>query len=376
MIRPRVCFVLPSLNGGGAERAAVAVMNALDADRFDLELCLFRRVGAYLGEVAPHISVRQVGDGARLGRIRGLRRFFAANRPAIVMSFLSYLSVFAAARWANAGIKFVINQQTPVSAFLEDRDFRWREPLRRALFERGVRTVYPRADLVVATSEGVRQDLVSHFGVAPSRVEVVHNPVDLSGIARLAQEPIEAGLAGPDDRIVVAAGRLAEVKNFPLLISAVGLLASRMPIRLWILGQGDEQPALARQVVERGLADRVTWLGFQANPWRYMARAHVFALTSRYEGFGNVLIEAMACGVPVVATSSSGTRDIVQHGVNGLLVEAHDPEAVADALAALLEHRGRAQALAANARRSLDHYDVAAVAERYASLLGALVSRS
>ena len=372
MTRPRICFVLPSLHGGGAERAAVTLVNALDPGRFDLELCLFARRGAYLPDVAPHVAIREVGGGSRWRRIADLRRFFRATAPAIVMPFLSYVSVFAAVRRASRRIKFVINQQTPVSAFLDDRDFRWHEPVRRALFEGGVRAVYPRADLVVATSDGVGRDLVTRFGVEPARVAVVHNPFDVAALRRRAAEPIESGLSEAGDRIIVAAGRLADVKNVPLLIAAAARLASRLPIRVWILGRGDDEAALRRQAEDCGLADRVHWLGFQANPWRYIAKAHVFALTSRYEGFGNVLVEAMACGVPVVATASSGTREIVAHDVNGLLVERHEPDAVADALADVLE-RGRGAALAAAASAAVGGYDVPHVAGRYASLFEDLV---
>jgi glycosyltransferase involved in cell wall biosynthesis len=372
--RARVCFVLPSLNGGGAERAAVTVMNALDRDRFEPELCLFRREGAYLDQVARDVRVREIGDGAsRFGRVSALRRMFEATRPHVVMSFLSYVSVFVAARWARGGIRFVINQQTPVTAFLEDGDFRWHQPGRRAVFERGVRLVYPRADSIVATSQGVRDDLVTTFGVRRDRVTVLHNPVDLARTAMLAREPIERAAAEPGERIIAAAGRLADVKNFPLLIAAVGLLAERMRVRLWILGHGEEEAALRGLVAELGLTDRVTFLGFQSNPWRYIARADVFTLTSRYEGFGNVLIEAMACGVPVVATSSSGTREIIEHGVNGVLVDAHTPAAVARALQQVLEDRTAAERLVAQARARMADYDVPVVTGRYQALFESLM---
>ena len=96
-----------------------------------------------------------------------------------------------------------------------------------------------------------------------------------------------------------------------------------MPARLCILGQGEFEGTLRQLIAARGLGDAVSLAGFQANPWKFIARADVFLLTSRYEGFGNVLIEAMACGVPVVATASAGTRDIVQHGIDGLLVDVH-----------------------------------------------------
>jgi glycosyltransferase involved in cell wall biosynthesis len=152
----------------------------------------------------------------------------------------------------------------------------------------------------------------------------------------------------------VAAGRLAEVKNYPLLIEAFAIVRRRIPASLFILGQGDQERALRALIGERGLGDCVHLVGFRANPWRYMARADVFALTSRYEGFGNVVVEAMACGVPVVATSSAGTEEIVSPGVDGVLVPSHDAASFAAALETLLADEPRRRSLAAGAKASAE----------------------
>ena len=136
---------------------------------------------------------------------------------------------------------------------------------------------------------------------------VVHNPVDVDAVAppRASRSTRRtSALARP---VIVAAGRLAEAKNYPLLIDAIAALRQQIDARLFILGTGEPRRRSVRGS-ERGLDASIILCGFQKNPWKYIARADVFALSSRYEGFGNVLIEAMACGVPVVATSSAGTR--------------------------------------------------------------------
>jgi glycosyltransferase involved in cell wall biosynthesis len=147
------------------------------------------------------------------------------------------------------------------------------------------------------------------------------------------------------------------------------VLRRRMPARLFILGQGDQEPALRALIQARGLGDAVHLCGFQVNPWKYIARADVFALTSRYEGFGNVLVEAMACGVPVVATSSPGTRDIVSPGDDGILVERHEPEAVAAALHEVLSDAALRQRMSEAARRHVERYRTEAVALAYDRVL-------
>ena len=368
-----MAFVLPSLHGGGAERAAVKIANGLRTDGYDLTLYLFAREGAYLNEVSPAIRiVAPTQPEGRVGRLVSLRRFLAAERFDVVVSFLSHFTVFAAVRSAGSRAKYVISQQTPLSAFLTDADYHWRRPLNRRVFAAVARTIYPRADLIAATSEGVGDDLVRSYGVARDRIEVVHNPVDVEDVSRLAAEPLDPSLA-PDGRpTIVTAGRLADAKNLPLLVASLKQLAERVDFRAWILGQGDREAALRRDLTAAGLDGRVRLLGFQANPWKFMAAADVFVLTSHYEGFGNVLIEAMASGTPVVATASFGTREIVRHGETGLLVDRHEPDAVASALASIVEDPARRQRLAANAKASSREFALDVVTHRCDEVFRAL----
>src|SRR5262249_58467708 len=132
------------------------------------------------------------------------------------------------------------------------------------------------------------------------RIRIVHNPVDLNAIAAASAESLdplhERAWTRP---AVVAAGRLADAKNYPLLLDAFAILRRTVPARLFILGEGEREASMREQIARLGLDDAVVLLGFQRNPWKYIARADAFALTSRYEGFGNVLVEAMACGVPM-----------------------------------------------------------------------------
>jgi glycosyltransferase involved in cell wall biosynthesis len=359
-----VVFVAPSLNGGGAERAAVTVLNALDASTYARALYLFRREGPYLRDVGAGIELTAASADGRIARLRQLADFLRAWKPDVVVSFLSYFSTYLAMRLAGSSAAFVINQQTPLTAFLSDRDYAWRKPVRRRAFEAVARIVYPRADAVVATSRGVGDDLSAHFGVAPDRIETIPNPFDLDAIARAAQEPL--GLAVPGDvPVIVSAGRLAEAKNWPLLIDALRLLRSERAFHALILGQGELEADIRRRVQDAGLTADVTLCGFQSNPWKFMARGDVFVLTSHYEGFGNVLVEAMACGTPVVATASPGTRAIVESGTNGLLVEQHDARAVADALGQVLGDDALRAALRAGATARAHDFEAGAVADAY-----------
>jgi glycosyltransferase involved in cell wall biosynthesis len=369
----KICFVIPTLTSGGAERVAVTVLGALDGRRHTRVLYLFSAENAvYLDQVAPGIRVVVAAEQSWIGRLRGLAAFLREFQPDVVMPFLSYFITAIAVRLAGVESVVIFNQGTPTSGFLDDPDFAWQRPWRRRLFAWMTRFFYGRADAIVATSQGVADDLAANYGVPRAKIHVLHNPVDLDAIRRQASEPI-ASEANGDRPVVAAAGRLAGVKNYPLLIAAIAELQARTAVHVWILGEGPERARLETLARERGLGSLVRFLGFQQNPWRYIARADVFALTSSYEGFGNVLIEAMACGTPVVATKSPGTVEIIADGETGALVD-HDARSIADAIGALLGDPAKREAQAARARASVGHYALPAVAERYDRLFQELTA--
>jgi len=371
----RICFVLPSLNGGGAERAAVNILNALDSAKWDRSMYLFRREGPYLEALDPSIRLASGDVDSRSGRWLALRQFLRATRPELVVSFLSYFTVLTATRAAGVGARVVFNQQTPMSAFLEDADYHWRQPWHRHAFELVTRVGYRLADAIVTTSAGVADDLVARFGVTRDRISVLHNPVDLRAIDAAAAEPLDRAhdwlWSHP---AIVAAGRLADAKNYPLLLDAFALVRKKLAAKLFVLGEGEREASLREQVDRLGLGSSVVFCGFQRNPWRYIARADIFALSSRYEGFGNVLIEAMACGVPVVATSSSGTREIVRDGVDGLLVDVHEPAALAAAFERLLRDDALRRRMSEEARRRAAAFDLPAIAAAYGQMFAEAVA--
>lgn len=368
--RQRVCFVIPSLAGGGAERVAVQVLKALDRSRWDRSLFLFERAGPFLADVSPDITLESADVTSRIGQWRALRRFIRKAKPDVVVAFLSYWSALTATRAAGVGAKVVFAIGTPVGAFLSDPDYRWSQPWNRRVFTTVMRTACALADRIIATSTGVADDLIESVGSTAARIRVVHNPVDVREIASAAREPIDAADEARWKRpVIVAAGRLAEVKNYALLIEAFAILRRRTVATLFILGTGDEEANLRSRIASHGLVDSVHLCGFRRNPWSYMARADVFALTSRYEGFGNVLVEAMACGVPVVATRSAGTLEVITPGADGLVVDQHEPAAFASALASVIDNGELRAQMAATARLHADRYRTDTIARDYDRVL-------
>lgn len=364
----KICFVIPSLTSGGAERVAVTVLSALDATHERVLYLFSGDNGVYFDHIAPGVRVVIARRQSRVGRLVELASFLKSTRPDVVMPFLSYFITAIAAWLARIPARVVFNQGTPTSGFLADQDFSWRGPLRRRVFALLTTWFYRRADAVVVTSQGVADDLATHYGVPRGCMRVLHNPVDLDAITAAARVPVET--ATEDGPLLVAVGRLSSVKDYPLLIEALALVPRA---RAWILGEGPDRAMLEQLAADQGVGDRVRFWGFQPSPWPFMAAADVLVLTSVYEGFGNVLIEAMACGTPVVATRSPGTVEIITDNVNGLLVD-HEPQAVAAGISRLLTDRALRDRLVAQASTDVRSYALPAVTGRYERLFAELVA--
>jgi glycosyltransferase involved in cell wall biosynthesis len=228
--------------------------------------------------------------------------------------------------------------------------------------ETAMRWLYPRADAVVAVSKGVAQDLLNLMPQLKPKLTVIYNPVIDAAFYAKADAPVEHPWFQPHQPpVVLAAGRLVALKGYDTLLRAFARVRQQMPARLVILGEGSERPNLERLAAELGVAADVDMPGFDPNPFRYMKRAGVFVLSSRYEGLPNVLIQALACGCPVVSTDCpSGPSEILDGGRYGVLVPVDDVEAMARAIVrALLGQVAPAPA------EWLEQFRVEAVAEQY-----------
>ena len=277
----KICFVLPSLNGGGAERAAVHILNALDAARVgsvDVSLPSRRAVSRRVS--TARLRCRR-GDTARASAAGcALRRFLRASRPDVVVSFLSYFSVLTATRAARhrrarrlqpADADDRVPRTTPTTTGARP----WRRRLFSAGDARRLRAGRPRSS---RRRTAWPTTWFRSFGVAAARIQRDAQP---GGSRRRSRGCAPSRSTPAHERdwtrpVIVAAGRLADAKNYPLLIDAMAVLRERVPARLFILGQGDSRRELRARIVERhGLEDAVVLCGFQENPWKYIARADV-----------------------------------------------------------------------------------------------------
>lgn len=367
-----IAFFLPHLGGGGAEMNAVRVANAMAERGCRVSLVTVRPGGPYEPQVSTKVNLVSLGSSAKVSStttamfraVPALRRWLAANRPDILVPVMDLPSVAAllAAGFGSRRPRIVLNIQNNPDA-----------KARQGWVIRGViaaaRLLYPRADSVVALSKGVGETLSRRIPELQGRIHIIPNIGYSPDFAQRAAEPVEEQLPS-GRRLLVAVGRLVEQKGYPVLLDAMARLKGRIDCELWILGTGPLEGELKSLSSRLGLEDRVRFLGFRKNPYAYMARADLFVLSSLWEGFGNVIVEAMAAGAPVVvADCPYGPAEIVSDGRNGRLVPIRDPAALADAIEQVLGDASLRQLLRDGGSARARDYDSATVADRWLEAL-------
>lgn len=344
----RLALFLPSLRGGGAERVMVHLARGFAERGFQVDLVLAKAEGPYLAEVPPSVRVVDLRASRVLFSLPGLVRYLRKERPYALLSALNHANVIVclAHRLARVPSRLVISEHNTLSASRPQN-------ARGRLLPWFMRWTYPWADAVIAVSQGVAEDLVRTLGISAERVKVIYNPVVDDDLLTKSKEPLDhPWFTEGAPPVILGVGRLTEQKDFPNLIRAFALVRAQRPARLMILGEGELRPQLEALVHELGLQDDVALPGFVENPYAYMARAAVFVLSSRWEGLGVALIEAMASGTPVVSTDCpSGPREILEDGRWGRLVPVGDVDALAEAIVTTLDET--------------EHPDVAARAKEF-----------
>jgi glycosyltransferase involved in cell wall biosynthesis len=370
---PRVMFFCPTLGEGGADRVVLTLLQRLDRARVQPRLALVRRAGALVGDVPADVPTFELGSRRLLAAAPDLARLLRRERPDVLFSTHGGSNIIAALAHALArsSARLVLSERSALV-----RGDRGRA--RRALELPAKRVMYRRADLVTAVSRGVARELAARLGLPAARIRVVYNPAVDEELAARAAEPVDhpwlaAGAAAPVP-VIVACGRLVEIKDYPTLLDAFARIRAARPARLIVLGDGPLRGALEARVRAAGLAGDVAWLGFDKNPFRYMARATLLLHASRAEGLPGALIQAMACGTPVVSTDCDfGPREVIARpGHDGFLVPVGDAAALADRALALLADEALARRVAEAARASAQRFTAAAALAQYeAAITGA-----
>jgi len=329
-----------------------------------VDLVLAKAEGPYLSQVPQSVWVVDLKSKRVLYSLPGLVRYLRREQPKALLSAMDHANVVAlwAKRLAGVPTRVVVSVRTTISIAAKRA-----KNMRGRMMPLFIRKFYPWADAVVAVSKGVAEDLLKIAGLPKEKIRVIYNPVITPELFAKAEEPVDQPWFRPGEPpVILGVGRLTAQKDFPTLIRAFALVRKERPARLMILGEGEERPKLEALVRELDLEKDVALPGFVDNPYKYMKRAALFVLSSRWEGLPAVLIEALALGTPVVSTDCpSGPREILENGKLGKLVPAGNVKALATAITGTL---------AENTRRTISSsaYTLDTAVKRYLEVLGIL----
>lgn len=383
----RVLLLLSSLNGGGAERVAVQLMDRLDPAGFDMRMGLLRAAGPYLDRVDParllvagnghrhfnydgasgdHITPLKVASSA-LRAPAAFRRMIRQAQPDVVLSFLRGTNLFVwASMWGmvNGRPAWIAREGNNVLAVAREESPNALIAGANLALSRGA---YRRADALLTNSTDMSEGLVGDLGLDPRRMRMIHNPIDIAGIREASRIVPERIGQRP---FLLSAGRLEFQKAHGVLLKAFARSGLAATHDLVILGHGSRQQELERLIADLELGNTARLVGFAKNPFGWMARADLFVLPSRWEGFPTVAAEAMAAGTPVLLTDFRfGARDILGREREHELVPMDDVDALAARMAELIANRRMAAANRAAGTARVAAFDAELMTAYYAALI-------
>ena len=368
-----MALLVNTLQGGGAERVAVSLLESLSpGEETPLSLVLLENKATLevpRGTPVFSLSASLRGDPHKLASL--LLGAWRLRRLVREQGFTLVLSSLERANFVNVIARLLGSpHRTVVSEHTNPRENYRGRSLRNLAARQLVRFLYRRADAVIAVSEGVKKSLVDDFAVPGNLISVIHDPLDLDRIDRLAREDPKFAWFEEDVPIIVTTGRLEEPKGQAHLLRAFAVVRGKRPCRLVIVGEGSLRPDLERLAHSLAIKSDVALVGWQGNPYQYMARSTVFAFPSLWEGFSLALAEALACGLPAVSFDcESGPREILQGGRYGVLVPVGDEARLAEEILRLLNDPVRRQELSAQARMRARDFALPIIALAYRTVL-------
>jgi glycosyltransferase involved in cell wall biosynthesis len=334
--RPRCAFMnLGSLSGGGAERAILHLTEGLLESGWDVDI-VCRKLGDDYKDLIPK-GARTVDlhFAHTFVSLPSVVQYLSKTKPEIVVvsGYLATNVVLLANRLLGGNLNVIIWLQNNVTQYWSSL-----KPGTKQVVTYLSPRLYPEAKRFIAVSQGVADDIVNQMAIDKKSVRVIFNPIITNRIFERKTEMPDHRWYKEDIPVFVAAGRLEGQKDFPNLIHALATVQKKHKARLIILGKGSLKEELVALRDKLGLTEDIDFPGFASNSYAYFAHSAAFVLSSRFEGLPSVLLEALACGVPIVSTDCpSGPFEILNGGEYGRLVPVGDSQALADSMCAVLE---------------------------------------
>lgn len=335
--QPDLAIFLRDLDGGGAERVMTNLAIGFSKRRLSVDVILVSARGPYLSLIPPEVNLIVLNRSRLSFAAIDLVRYLKRNRPKVLLSALEHTNIIAILARKLARVPTVVGVTVHN---LVVRNSTWipaNHVQIKTYFDTNiVKIFYPWADHVIAVSQAVANSMI-RLGIKETKVTTIYNPIITPDVLYLMQQTIHhPWFSAEQAPVIIAVGRLHIDKCYQTLMEAFSRLRRNRPARLIILGEGDERAKLVAFAKTLGISDDIAMPGFVDNPYVYMAKSSVLVVSSRLEGFSNVLVEAMASGTPVVATDCGGPSEILANGLYGKLVPIGNVEALAEAIESTL----------------------------------------
>ncbi len=353
-MRKKIVFVIHELTVGGAERVIVNIMNNIDRNKYEIHLIIFKNIGELKDELKDDIIIH---DLQVLSVKKGLFKLYKTIKdlnPEILFSGIAHVNLMISMMipFLPKNIKFIARETNTVSMQLQTEKQAWIYKIMYQLF-------YNNYQLIIAQSNYMKNDLVQNYSIEENKIKVIYNPVDLKKI----KDKLNGNeISFPKDQCnLIVVGGLRYQKGYDILLQSITKLNSKY--HLYFIGNGKEKESLIKLISHLNINDRVHFLGFQNNPYQYMAQANIMVLSSRYEGLPNVVLEANICGLPVVAFDCpGGTSEVIENGVNGFLVECGNKEKLANKIQEAVKYNWNKEKIKQSIKK---RYSVEYIIEKY-----------
>ena len=342
----KILILASHLGGGGTERRTVHILKHINRDIFEPILCVWEKRGVYVKDIPRQTKVYAVKKRYKVFTLLNMCKVINKEKPDIIFGNMWRINATAIVALKMMFFKRKRKAKLIIGVVTNPSYLKRQRP---------IRFLYSFADLFVANSYGIREYLVSSWKIPKERIRVIHNGVDIKNIDKLSFEKANHIWIKNNYNLIISVGRLSEPKGHPYLIDALKIANKKNPIYLIIVGEGEEEERLKKMAKKIGINNRVDFIGFKKNPFKYIAKTNLFILASLWEGFPSVLLEAMACRTPVVSTNAPyGPSEIIEDGVNGYLVPVADSTQLAKKILYVLENLDKQDNVIRKARQTVE----------------------
>ena len=359
-MKRKIIIFMYSLQGGGAQRTIVNIINNLNREKFKPILVLgTTKNNDYIDFIDKNITIKYLNRTRLRYCLFDLVKIIREEKPSllfttlidnnIVLSFAKLISlkkIPLIVREANNRTES--GKVSKINKFITYLTYNYI------------------ADKVIALSIGVKADLVNNFRIKKDNIEVIYNPVEVDKIKLFSNEKIDDFKFNDNEKIIIAVGRLVEQKDYPTLLKAFSIIIKSVKAKLIILVKGPLEKELKELCVRLNISNKVIFLGFKRNPYKYIKKADIFVISSKWEGFGHVIVESMVCGTPVISTNcKSGPLEIIGDNKYGILIPVGNSEVLAREIINLLKNDKKRNNLSKKGIKRAKHFDVSTIVKQY-----------